>query len=153
MNPHENVAMWERYVQSRDSDALAVRSTFSTLRSQLNADVIEVGVVRYIDYEAERFPTYNLMEAIMHKRHFFRDEREVRAVVFSMAASRDKHVVPFLTTDGHGFLAPIDPTVLIQGVVLGPKASSDTAVRISELCKTHNLPTPLPSRIASAPQF
>jgi hypothetical protein len=34
MAPDENIAMWEQYVQS--NDAVAIRSTFSTLRSVLD---------------------------------------------------------------------------------------------------------------------
>ena len=83
MVPDENIAMWERYVRS--NDAVAIRSTFFTLRSLLDRTVIEMGVVRYIDYDAYRLPSFNLMQLIMHKRHFFRDEREVRAVVWTTA--------------------------------------------------------------------
>jgi hypothetical protein len=153
MAPDENIAMWERYVRS--NDAVAIRSTFSTLQSQLDRTVIEMGVVRYIDYDSCGLPSLNRMQLIMHKRHFFRDEREVRAVVWSMAPEhiRREHVDPFLTADRAGFLAPIDPTALIQCVVLHPKATIETAARASELCRTHALPQPVPSRISSTPQF
>jgi hypothetical protein len=153
MAPDENIAMWERYVRS--NDAVAIRSTFFTLRALLDRTVIEMGVVRYIDYDAYRLPSFNLMQLIMHKRHFFRDEREVRAVVWTTAPEhiRREHVDPFLTADGAGFLALIDPKALIQSVVLHPKATTETATRASELCSKHALPQPVPSRISSTPRF
>jgi hypothetical protein len=153
MSPDENIGMWERYVRS--NDAVAIRSTFSTLRSLLDQTVIQMGLVRYIDYAAHRVPSFNIMELIMHKRHFFRDEREVRAVVWSMAPDfiRREHVDPFLTTDRRGFLAPIDPKALIKSVVLHPKATPETTRLVSELCSAHGLARPIPSRIASSPRF
>ncbi len=88
----------------------------------------------------------------MHKRHFFSDEREVRAVMWSITPLR-KRVDPFLNADRTGFLTPIDPKVLVRSVVLHPEASAGTAGRVLELCNTHGLPEPLSSRIASNPQF
>jgi hypothetical protein len=153
MSPDENIAMWERYVKS--NDAVAIRSTFSTLRSLLDRTVIQVGVVRYMDYGACRIPSFNLMELIMHKRHFFRDEQEVRAVVWSMAPEhiRREHVDPFLTADRAGFLAPINPKALIQSVVLHPKATPGAAAQTAELCRSCTLPQPVASRISSTPRF
>jgi hypothetical protein len=55
MAPDENIAMWERYVRS--NDAVAIRSTFFTLRSLLDRTVIEMGVVRYIDYALSQSDT------------------------------------------------------------------------------------------------
>ena len=153
MAPDENIAMWERYVQS--NDALAIRSNYSILRSLLDPMVVSMGIVRYIDYDAEMFPSVNRMQLIMHKRNFFRDEREVRAVVWSLTAEhiRRVYIDPFLTADRAGFLAQIDPKALIQSVVLHPKAPAETASRVAELCKTHALPQPVRSRISSTPRF
>jgi hypothetical protein len=153
MATDENIAMWERYVSS--NDAVAIRSTFSSLRAQLDPTVIEVGMVRYIDYESERLPSYNLMQLIMHKRHFFRDELEVRAVVWTMAPEtiRRQYVDPYLNADHTGFLAPINPKELIHQVVMHPKATAGIMRQVSEVCGEHDLPPPMASRIASRPIF
>jgi hypothetical protein len=153
MAPDENIAMWERYVRS--NDAVAIRSNFSTLRSQLDPTVIEVGVVRYMDYNKRRLPSNNLMQLIMHKRHFFHDEREVRTVVWSMAPEhiRREHVDPFLTADRVGFLAAVEPKALVQQVVLHPTAPAETTARVAEVCGAHGLPQPIRSRIAETPRF
>jgi hypothetical protein len=46
-------------------------------------------------------PDYNRLQLIMHKRHFFSDEREVRAVAWSLAPEpiRQQFIDPFLTAD------------------------------------------------------
>lgn len=150
MNPDENIAMWERYVRS--NDAVAISSKYSTLRSQLDSHVIEMGLVRYINYEISGVPSPNRLQLIMHKRHFFADEKEVRAVMWSLMPWRD-HIEPYFNTDRTGFLAPISPNALIGSVVLHPEASADTIARVSELCEMHNLPRPFLSRIASRPRF
>lgn len=153
MAPDENIAMWERYV--RTSAAVAICSTFSTLRSLLDRTVINVGLVRYIDYDKERLPSWNLMQLIMHKRHFYQDEREVRAVVWSMPPPdvQRVHVEPFLTADRRGFLAPVDPKALIRQVVLHPNASTETAAEVTALCNACGVALPVVSRIASMPRF
>jgi hypothetical protein len=112
-------------------------------------------MVRYIDYDIQELPSFNRMQLIMHKRHFFADEREVRAVMWSIAPEnvRHEHVDPFLTADRIGFLASIDPKKLLHSVVLHPKATAELVLRISEICSAHGLPQPVPSRIASRPQF
>jgi hypothetical protein len=145
MEPHENAAMWERYGK------VAIRSTFSTLRSLLGPWAIDAGVVRYIDYTRERLPSFNTLEHIMHKRHFFGDEREVRAVVCSTLPDhiRAEQIDPYLTPDHDGFLAPVDLNALIQGVVLYPDADGDLAARVAELCVAGNLPSPVRSAMAT----
>lgn len=150
MAPDENVAMWDRYVQS--NDAIAIGSTFVRLRSVLDPRVIEVGMIRYIDYDKQRLPSLNQLQLIMHKRHFFRDEREVRAVMWSMTPERAR-VEPFLTPDGRGFLAQIDPKALIERVVLHPRIKSKSVSRIAALCSAVGLPAPRASRMGAQPSF
>ncbi len=68
MNSDENIAMWERYVRS--SDAVAISATYSGLRSQLDPAVIEMGVVRYIDYELsvrQSATTYHAQAAFLQR--------------------------------------------------------------------------------------
>jgi hypothetical protein len=153
MAPDENVAMWERYVKTPDS--VAIKTSYSTLRGQLQRMIVELGVVRYIDYERQPLPSENMLQRITHKRHFFADEREVRAVVWAMVQGeiRHKYIDPFLTTDGLGFTPPVDPQRLIQGIVLHPGASLAFRARVSELCVLKGLPEPELSRLARKPVF
>jgi hypothetical protein len=153
MAPDENVAMWDRYVTTPDS--LAIKTSYSTLRGQLQRMIVELGVVRYIDYDRQGLPSVNMLQHITHKRHFFADEREVRAVVCTMVQGEIRHeyIDPFLTPDGRGFTPPIDPRRLIQGIVLHPRASPAFRARVSELCVSNGLPAPELSRLARKPVF
>lgn len=96
-----------------------------------------------------------MLQHITHKRHFFADEREVRAVICAMVQGeiRYKYIDPFLTADGRGFTPPVDPHRLIQGIVLHPKASPGFKARVSELCVLNGLPEPEFSRLAKQPVF
>jgi hypothetical protein len=111
-----------------------------------------MGLVRYINYEVSGVPSPNRLQLIMHKRHFFADEKEVRAVMWSLMPWPD-HIEPYINADRTGFLPPISPNALIDSVVLHPEASADITARVSELCEKHNLPRQFLSRIALKPQF
>jgi hypothetical protein len=154
MAPDENVAMWERYV-SGTTDALVVRARYSNLKAQLNPAVMNFGMVRYIDYDVQTLPSMNMLERITHKRHYFSDEREARAVMWAMKPDpiRKEFIEPHLTADGFGYAPPIDVKKLIEGVVLHPKATSEFEARVSAFCRANGLPTVARSRMASSPQF
>jgi hypothetical protein len=74
---------------------VAIMTYYGTLQDLLPNPPVMMGVVTYIDYDAETLPSMNMLHRIMHKRHFFSDEREVRAVVWSTAPSRNNAPVLF----------------------------------------------------------
>jgi hypothetical protein len=154
MNQDENVAMWERYVKTPNS--VAIKTTYDTLRQQLvPRQLINLGLVRYIDYDKHQLPSVNILQRITHKRHFFADEREVRAVICRIAPPEisSRYIDPLITSDERGFLQPIDAPSLIEGIVLNPKASTAFATEVTEICAAQNLPKPEFSRIAGTPVF
>jgi hypothetical protein len=157
MTPYEDIAMWERFVKYNSADGVAMRSTFAELKSTIETPALNVGVVRYIDYDSEVFSQaqMNIVRHIMHKRIFYRNECEVRGVALSMAAEpiRRQYVDPFLTPDREGFLASVNVQQLIKGVVLHPRASAALSERVSKLCNLYALPLPNRSAISSTPQF
>src|SRR5205814_3024907 len=112
MSPEENVAMWERYVKTTES--VTIQTRFSTLKGQL-LPAINLGMVRYIDYDKERLPSLNALQVISHKRHFFSDEREVRAALLTISPQPvyERMIRPYLTADGCGYVPRIDPKVLV----------------------------------------
>jgi hypothetical protein len=153
MAPEENVAMWERYVKTDRS--VAIKASYSTLRGQLNPDVVFLGMVSYIDYDAQMLPSPNMLHRIMHKRHFFADEREVRAVMCLLTPEHIRKLLvdPHMTPDGRAFLPPVDVQALIETVVLHPKASPDFKQAVAAMCATNGLALPVPSRMARKPSF
>jgi hypothetical protein len=151
MAADENVAMWDRYVRTPDS--VAVRTTYSALRDQFSPAIVNIGMVRYIDYDREPLPSINMLQRITHKRHFFADEREVRAVVCALLPEdvRNVHVDPYLTSDARGLKLPVHMQRLVQGVVLNPKSSSTFKDQVTNLCAANGLPVPQFSRMARPP--
>ena len=150
----ENVAMWERYTKNT-TEAVAVRTRYSTLKGQLPREVVNIGKVRYIDYDLDALPSINMLERITHKRHFFRDEQEVRAVMCSISPDpiRKQFIDPYLTLDGFGYAPPVDVQKLIEAVIIHPAATPKFAAEVATLCAANGLPAPLPSRMSSCPRF
>jgi hypothetical protein len=153
MSPDENVAMWERYTSSPDS--IAIRSRYNAFAKQFHRGVANVGMVTYIDYSVSALPGMNLLHRIMHKRHFFRDEQEVRAVVCSITPEeiRKELIAPHMMPDGNGYAPPVNVVELIEAVVLHPEAMPDFTAKVAALCSAHGLPAPTPSAMASRPWF
>ncbi len=60
----ENVAMWERYASEPES--VSIVSRYSTLGWRLNRQVVEYGMVRYIDYQTAQLPSMNMLQLISH---------------------------------------------------------------------------------------
>lgn len=155
MNDDENVAMWERYVKN-SPESVAIASSYSILREELAPKaIINLGVVRYIDYDKQSLPSLNMLHRITHKRHFYFDEREVRTVVWAQnhADIMRDHIEPRLTSDRRGFLQPVEPSRLISRIVLNPSASPAFAADVIKLCEASGLPRPMPSRMATTPVF
>ncbi len=135
MNPHENSAMWGYYTTS--SEAVAVRTSYATLRAALPA-YVEMGVVRYIDYATGRLPSMNMFEYIMHKDNYYGFEQEVRAVGTPPAVKElgleDFTANHFELGEIPGFLVyapPVDMGKLIHGVVLHPDASDTFTQKVA----------------------
>jgi hypothetical protein len=153
MAPDENVAMWERYTSSPES--VVMRSQYGLYAKQFHHGVTHVGKVTYIDYSLSVLPGMNILHRITHKRHFFRDEQEVRAVVCSVCPAEvkaqliDPHVMP----DGCGYAPPINVVELIEAVTLHPDATPDFAAKVAMLCSEHGLPAPNASAMAATPVF
>ncbi|RTM15368.1 MAG: hypothetical protein EKK33_02035 [Bradyrhizobiaceae bacterium] len=149
----ENVAMWERYAPQPESVCLVSR--YSTLGRLLNHEVVNYGMVRYIDYQTDQLPSMNMLQLISHKRHFYRDETEVRAVMLAIAPEPivSEHIAPFMMPDGCGWAPPIDVFALVEGVVLHPKATPDFAILVAEFCAAHLLPAPVSSQMSAKPVF
>jgi hypothetical protein len=149
----ENAAMWERYVKKNDS--VVVWTPYSVLREQFSPQIVNIGMVRYIDYDRDALPSLNVAHRIMHKRNFFWDEREVRAVVWAPMPEqvRAVHFDPYLTPDGRGVKLPVDVQRLVRGIHLHPKSSPSFKDRVTNLCAAHGLPVPQLSRMARPPEF
>ncbi|TAL00610.1 MAG: hypothetical protein EPO08_13050 [Rhodospirillaceae bacterium] len=144
MRQHENYAMWRCYTAS--PDAVAVHTTYSALRKCL-PDHVESGVVRYIDYRREGLATMNLYQLVMHKRHYYDFEQEVRAVASEMALPQlgGDHIAG--NSDERAYMPPIDLRHLIHGIRLHPEASESFRQKVESLASEKQLPKPLISEM------
>lgn len=157
MNQYENHAMWQCYTSK--SDALAIQTTFATLKKSL-PNYVEIGLVRYINYATDRLPTMNLFEYIMHKDSYYSFECEVRAVAFCPPVNgiggqhfRENH---YEKEDSPGFLVyapPINISELIHSLVLHPETSPEFESKIKNICNENGLPLPMRSRKNRKPVF
>lgn len=97
-NQEESAAMWRLY--GAGAGATAIQSTYGRLTAALS-DTYYVGMVRYINYQTDMFPSRNLLNFVFHKRLEFEFEKEVRAVTI---------VDPGTSTVAAG----VDPSQLIE---------------------------------------
>ena len=150
---HENYMFWEIY--GRNPGSIAIVSTFAKLEAALPEHVL-AGCVRYIDYETENFEADgdklpNVFDYIMHKRTYYKDEREVRAVASGHFASvlASDHIGANIV-DG-SYAPPIKPEALIDDVIVHPRATAEFFSEVTALCSEHGLPTPRLSGLSQKP--
>lgn len=77
ISPVENAGLWSVYA----GRGVAIRSTFERLRDSLSCDeILQIGVVRYIDYRSDPMPNDGLAP-LVHKRKHYEWEGELRAAI------------------------------------------------------------------------
>lgn len=114
-NERESAAMWTKYAP-RAGD-IAVRSTYRKLAEAL-PEGVHLGLVSYVDYDAEWMPEGNLLFPLFHKRKEFEHEREVRALIMAFPTNPATQVGSLAGEIGR--TVPVDFRRLIDGVVLAP---------------------------------
>ena len=128
MSKHESAAMWKIY--GRSLECVAVLSSYQRLCEALPEDV-HVGVVRYIDYDADFIEPNNSFAPFMHKQRAFEYEQEIRAVTRAGFLPRLQHEVRKWNKNGRPAVEAEPPpgkTVvvplekLIEAVYVGPLA-------------------------------
>ncbi len=118
MNEFESAAMWQLY--SKDNASIAIQSSFARLRDNLPGHV-GMGLIKYIDYEAEIVPHGNIINYCMHKRRSFEHERELRALIWALEVDKvtKKPMWP-TTANTSGILVNVELENLVQTIVLAP---------------------------------
>ncbi len=77
MDTAECPLLWGEYTTGPRS--VVIQTTAERLERSLPSYVY-IGKIRYIDYEAEAFPTTNIFHPVMHKRPKFHADKEVRVI-------------------------------------------------------------------------
>ena len=143
-NDRENVSMWDRYCKG---DGIAIKTTFQRLVTSLIChEPIYVGLVNYIDYNADDFSTDSTFYALLHKRMEFGDEREIRALSYLLADGplRWIKITPDLTPRCEtGEYRSVNVHELIQEIVVSPNATRDQLKCVQEKCRGTGLQIPV----------
>ena len=142
-NSSESDAMWGLYATR--SAGIAIQTDFKSLAESFRDDIaIYAGIVNYVDYDTDAIPDDHILHTLLHKRHHFEHEREVRAIVVQPAQPSELQV---------GRYCEVDLSMLIKRVVVSPLAP----VWLSELVKSvavkYGLKAPvIVSELAAPPQ-
>jgi hypothetical protein len=152
MSQYENNEMWEHYAP--EPTAVALRTTYKTLKECLPYHYIDMCVVRYIDYTCDPLPTLNMFEYITHKDIYYKFEQEARAVAFPPPIEKfglshfQNNLFQLEDSPEIIFYAPsVDLGQLIHGVVMSPDATPEFKEDIAKICLKNGMPKPEPSQI------
>tara|TARA_Y100000052_G_scaffold26871_1_gene32758 strand:- start:16447 stop:17154 length:708 start_codon:yes stop_codon:yes gene_type:complete len=121
----ENAGMWGRYTKTNES--VCIKSRYNILR-QLLPHEAHIGRVQYIDFDKDLFPSKDFLEPFVHKRRFFEDEREIRAVIPFSNARKCKR-----WKSGEGYCVPVDLNKMIETIYLHPRSSETFVNMVEEL--------------------
>jgi len=146
INENENNRMWCEYTQSKDS--VAIQTNYKILRALL-PKYLEIGVVRYIDYNNESLPSLTMFEYITHKHVDFCFERELRVVAFCPPVKKsdsdcfDQNLFEKEDDSKFRVFAPkIDIKTLVCGISFHPEASNPFKREIIEISERNSLVVP-----------
>lgn len=124
MNEHESAAMWSVY--SRSGEGIAIQSTYQRLRDSFTSpdhnQMVNIGVVRYIDYETDAVPESSVLYPFLHKRKSFEHERELRALAISSVPVQDGKINPFTVPTQPGMYIDVSLATLIESVYVSPQS-------------------------------
>jgi hypothetical protein len=115
MNDYESAAMWSVY--SRSGEGIAIQSTYQGLRDSLTSSdpnqLVNIGVVKYIDYERDAIPESSVLYPYLHKRKSFEYEHELRALALD----------PLTVPPRPGMYIDVTLSTLIEAVYVSPKSA------------------------------
>ena len=151
MNEQESAAMWRLYTLA--TEAVCIQSTFSRLASALPG-YVNVGVVKYIDYDRDIIPADNLFNAVLHKRKSFSHEQEVRAVAWERLAGDKGGDEIQKNMNAGGLRISVNLQQLVERVYISPTASPWFEDVINYLVNANNLKVPvMKSSLAATPLY
>lgn len=138
LNPDESHAMWSVYLHGQPG--VAIQSTSNRLISALSIDEqhkVNIGHVRYIDYETDSFPDENqTIHGFLYKHKCYEHERELRAII------RADHIPASIFSPDKvplGKAHPVDLDVLVERIVLPPDASPWFEKVVTSLLRRYGL--------------
>ena len=133
MNEHESAAMWKLYLKS--DEGIAIQSTYARLkRSLLGEDNVHLGIIKYIDYDADFIDETNGYNVLMSKRKSFEHEREVRALLTRFPVGDLGFKQP---PEEHGVAMRVDVENLIEKIYIAPSTPDWFANLVQSIIKRY----------------
>ena len=85
---------------------------------------VDIGRVKYIDYEKEAISSPNMIAPFIHKRKSFEHEDELRALIWTPQHGKNDILNPLNNKykDVCGFYVPVDIEQLIELIYVAPNA-------------------------------
>lgn len=141
----ESVSMWRMYVG--DTDGVAIKSSYARLTGSLRygsqrRQAVHVGLVRYIDYEAEAIPENNILWPWVHKRREFESEHELRAVLLASRWTEDNRIDPRPWPESGRFIKS-DLDMLVDEIRVSPASSATFVELVEHVLRRYRLPKPV----------
>ena len=140
---HESAAMWELYTHS--AGGIAIQATFKRLRECFDTspeDNVYISEVKYIDYDIERMPEGDILNALspyVHKRTSFAYEHELRAIIQKeppiINNKFDFSQAPF----DLGKYVSVDLDILIEKIFVSPSAPEWFTALVHSVVDKYNL--------------
>ncbi len=134
MQECESYPLWKIY--TKESDAIAIKSTISRLLNSFNEENElhqYVGTVKYHDGIKYSFRG-NMFDPVMYKWNYYQFENELRIVTPFRAKNFDA-----LKTHPNGVTPIVNTGELIDKIYLSPNASQEHFEKVNQLLKEHNL--------------
>ncbi|AQM61455.1 hypothetical protein [Clostridium baratii] len=124
INDSESDAMWKLYSQSTQS--IAIQTSFGRLKEAFKKtdETVNIGKVKYIDYNLDVINEDSLYNFWLHKRKAFSHENELRAIICRCDISKIKYTnlnIKDIPSD-YGENIDVDLNMLIDSVYVSPLA-------------------------------
>lgn len=122
LQEHESIAMWKIY--SHGNEGIAIQSTYEGLIESLVSYEeygVNIGLIKYIDYDKEIIPHNDVISTYIHKRKSFEHEKELRALVWTLQDNKNSFEENKYKDDD-GFYVPVDMEKLIDKIYVAPNA-------------------------------
>src|SRR3989339_740011 len=128
INKYESAAMWSVYLQS--NEGIAIQSTRLRMEKsfQNKKHNIQLGEIKYTDYQKENICNKDIFYPFFHKRKSFEYEKEFRALIYKKQESRER-----------GIFIPIDIKTLIEKIYVAPTAEEWIKELVQSLVKKYNI--------------
>jgi hypothetical protein len=130
INEYESDAMWRLY--SSSNKGIAIQSTVSRLKKSFegsNYDIM-IGSVKYIDYEKDSIPSWNVLSPFLNKRKYFEHERELRALTI---------FVPTKESSLKGLFVSTNLNTLIENVYVASSSERSFIERLNKIISDHKI--------------